>query len=178
MKRFLSFLLGLFLLVLIGTFLFLYVDYSSFTAYQQQLQSYSWFEPTLYSMVAAGLLLALILIVYSFTPSHKKRGLYLSYNDGEIYMNKRSIEKVVLRTLDKYEAVRQPSVSIKMYQKKQKSYMDIATEFFVGPTGNVQSLLERIKEDIKEQTEHFSEVPVREVKVNVVDQKALNKRVI
>lgn len=178
MKRFLSFLLGLFLLILIGTFTFLYVDNPRLTEYQEQLVSYSWFELTLYILAAVGLILALAFIIYSFTPSHKKRGLYLSYNDGEIYMNKRSIEKVVLRTLDKYEAVRQPSVSINMYQKKHKSYMDIATEFFVGPTGNVQSLLERIKEDIKEQTEHFSEVPVREVKVNVVDQKALNKRVI
>ncbi|MBM7699649.1 alkaline shock response membrane anchor protein AmaP [Kurthia huakuii] len=178
MKRFLSFLLGLFLLVLIGTFLFLYVDYSSFTAYQQQLQSYSWFEPTLYSMAAAGLLLALILIVYAFTPSHKKRGLYLSYNDGNIYMNKRSIEKVVLHTLNKYDAVRQPIVTIRMYQKKHKSYIDIATEFFVLPTGNIQTLLERIKEDIKIQTEHFSEIPVREVNIKVLDQKELKKRVI
>lgn len=178
MKRFLSFLLGLFLLVLIGTFLFLYVDYASLAPYQEQLRSYNWFEPTFYSMVAAGLLLALILIVYSFTPSHKKRGLYLSYNDGNIYMNKRSIEKVVLHTLNKYDAVRQPIVTIRMYQKKHKSYIDIATEFFVLPTGNIQTLLERIKEDIKIQTEHFSEIPVREVNVKVVDQKALNKRVI
>lgn len=35
-----------------------------------------------------------------------------------------------------------------------------------------------MRQDVKDTTEHFSELPVRDVKVNVLDQKLLNKRVI
>lgn len=52
------------------------------------------------------LVVALGLIIFALKPSHKKRGLYLRYPDGEIYLNKKSIEKNVQLTLAKYDDIR------------------------------------------------------------------------
>lgn len=178
MKRFISFLFGLFLLALIGVFTFLYVDNSNIRQYQEDLLAQNWFEPTLLACAIVGLLIALGFVIFGLKPSHKRSGLYLKFNDGEIYMDKKSIEKVVLHTIERYDAIRQPTVKAKLYQKKKMSYIDISVDMLVAQTDNVQSLLTSLKEDIKTQTEHFSEMPVQDIKLNVLDQKSVKKRVL
>lgn len=150
----------------------------SIRPYQQDLQQYSWFLPALYW--ASGLLMfvALLLVLLAFRPSYKSRGLHLSYQDGELYIDKKSIEKTVLHTIRKYDEVRQPSVDVQLFQKKQTSYIDVKVDLFVTQTANIQSYLKTIREDIKVNAERFAELPVREVSLNLLDQKSLNKRVL
>ena len=178
MKRLLSFLFGLFLLALIGVYTFLYINHSSIKDYQEKLQNQSWFDQTLLICSIVGLVIAIGFLVYAFKPSHKKNGLFLKYSDGEIFMNKKSIEKVVLHTIDRYDAIRQPSVKAYLFQKKNLSYIDVSVDMLVAQTENVQTLLEKLREDIKFETERFSELPVHDVKLNVIDQKTVKKRVI
>lgn len=178
MKRFISLLFGLLIVVVTGTLIFLVLDQPEIARYQQQLLTFNWFWPTLWTLIGMLLVVALGLIIFALKPSHKKRGLYLRYPDGEIYLNKKSIEKNVQLTLAKYDDIRQPSIDVTLYQTKKASYMDVAVSLLVAQTSNVQTLLETIREDVKASAEHFSELPVREVKLNVLDQKALNKRVI
>lgn len=65
-----------------------------------------------------------------------------------------------------------------LYQKRQSSYMDVFVDVFVTETTNVQSYVESLRQDIKDSAERFAELPVREVKIHVLDQKTMKKRVI
>lgn len=178
MKRILNFILGLWIFVVVGVLLFLFIDSSTIRTYQDDLLQYSWFNPTLYWVAGALLVFSLFIIFWSFRPSYKSRGLLLSYSDGDIFINKKSIEKTVLHTVQKYDGVRQSSVNTQLFQKKKSSYIDITVELFVIQTDNIQSYLQEIREDIKKTTENFAELPVREVTLNIKDQKSLNKRVL
>lgn len=178
LKRFISFLFGLLIIIVVGSLALLTVDVPNWWKYSLLFQQYTWIVPTIWGLTALLLLIALGFIIFAFWPSHKKRGLYLKYDDGEIYMNKKSIEKNVQHTVSKYDAVRQPSIDVTMYQTKKASYLDIAVDLLVAQTDNVQTLLTTMREDIKQNVEHFSELPVRDVSINVLDQKALKKRVI
>ncbi|MEE1132295.1 MAG: alkaline shock response membrane anchor protein AmaP [Caryophanon sp.] len=178
MKRFVQFFVGLWIVVVTGVFLFIYIDYEPIAEYQRTLQRYDWFEPALYW--TAGLLAAfgLLLLLLSFRPSYKSRGLVMSYDDGELFINKKSIEKNVLHTVRQYSDVRQPSIKVDLYQKRQSSYMDVFVEAFVTNSVNAQSYIEALRQDIKASAESFAELPVREVKIHVLDQKTLKKRVL
>lgn len=178
MKRLLNFILGLWIFVVVGVLLFLFIDNKSLSSYQEKLLQYSWFTPTVYWVAGLLLLLALLFIIWSFIPSHKARGLLLNYPDGEVHISKKSIEKTVLHTVQKYEGVRQPSADVKLFKKKNASYIDVSVDLFITKTDNIQTYLSTIRDDIKERTEHFSELAVREVKLNLLDQKSLNKRVL
>lgn len=119
MKRLLSFIFALVLLVTTAVLLFLYVDVPSWALYQQELRSYNWFQPTLYSLVAIVLIVAIIMLIFGLSPSHKKRNLTLEYGDGDMSFNKRAIEKNIQHTVEKYQDVRQPSIAVNLYQKKK-----------------------------------------------------------
>lgn len=178
MKRLFSFLFAFVLLVTIAILMFLYVDIPSWALYQQELRSYSWFYPTLYSLVGIVLVIALIMIIFGLLPSHKKRSLTLKYGDGDVSLNKRAIEKNIQHTVEKYPEVRHPSIAVHLYQKQKAAYIDIVLDVFIAQTETIQTLVKTVRQDVKNATEHFSELPVRDVKVNVLDQKLLNKRVI
>lgn len=178
MKRFVSFIVSVILLVTLGVMGFLLLNQPEVATYQQTLREYEWFHPTLLSLFIVSVVIAFAILIFSLSPSYKKRGLYLKFDDGEIYMNKKSIEKNVQHTLAKYDDVRQPSIDVTLYQKKHASYVDIHVNMLMARTEQVQTLLETIRNDLKESTEHFSELPVREVSLNVLDQKALNQRVL
>jgi uncharacterized alkaline shock family protein YloU len=177
-KRLWSLILGLLILVTVGTLLFLIIDYKDFTKYQEDLWNTSWFEPTIYSVAGVLLFIGLLYIIYALRPSYKSNKLVLNYADGEVSINKKSIEKNVLHTVKQYDAIRQPSIDVKLYQKKQSSYVDIKVDLFVTEVENIQSYLEQLRQHIKQNTEHFAELPVRDVTLNVLDQKTLKKRVL
>lgn len=178
MKRFFSFLFGLLILIVVGVLSFL--AFENFLPYRVELLLLQtpWFLPTIGVLIGLLVIAAIGFIIFALKPSHKKRGLYLEYDDGEIYLNKKSIEKTVQHTVAKYDDIRQPKVDVTLYQTKQASYLDIAVDLLVAQTSNVQTLLTTLREDIKQSAEHFSELPVRDVTINVIDQKALKKRVI
>lgn len=177
-KRIFYFILGLWIFITVGIYLFLYIDISAIQKYQDTLQQYSWFNPTLYWTSGLLMLLAFLLLIWSFRPSHKAQGLLLSYPDGEIFINKKSIEKTVLHTLNKYDGIRQPAAKVKLFKKSSTSFIDIDVDLFVLQTENIQAYLSTIREDIKTTTENFSELAVREVNINLLDQKDLSNRVL
>ncbi|WP_026023748.1 alkaline shock response membrane anchor protein AmaP [Mammaliicoccus lentus] len=179
MRRLKNFFLGLFIIVVVGTLLFMYLDISQITSYQQELLKYNWFQPTL--IVCAGVLIffGLLMFFAAFKPTHKKPGLHRDYEDGHIYITRNSIEKCVYRTIQKYDEVRQPNVIAKLYNKKNNSYATIKADFFVvSETNGIQSLTENMKNDIKQNVEHFSEIPVKNIEINVRDQKTSDTRVL
>lgn len=178
MKRLLSFLYGLVLFIATALLLFLIIDQSSWAMYQEQLRAYDWFMPAVYSVVGVLIVIAIIMVIFALSPSHKKRNVALKYCQGNLMLNKKSIEKNVRYTVAKYEDIREPNVSVQMYDKKKTSYIDIVVDVFIAQTTNVQTLIKTMRGDVKETTEHFSQLPVRDVKINVLDQKLLNKRVI
>ena len=66
-----------------------------------------------------------------------------------------------------------------MYNKKNNSYATIKADFFVvSETNGIQSLTENMKNDIKQNVEHFSEIPVKNIEINVRDQKTSDTRVL
>ncbi|MER2192746.1 MAG: alkaline shock response membrane anchor protein AmaP [Solibacillus sp.] len=178
MKRILSFLFGLWILLVVGVLLFVFLDIDSLQSDQQELQQYRWFLPTVYWSAGLLMFVALVMMLFAFRPSYKSKGLLLSYQDGELYIDKKSIEKTVLHTIRKYDHVLQPSVNVQLFQKKQSSYIDVNVDLFVIQTANIQTYLQTIREDIKANAESFAELPVREVSLNLLDQKMLNKRVL
>lgn len=178
MKRIWYFLIGLWILVTVGVLLFIVIDYEPFVTYQEQLVNYSWFWPTLYWTAGLLMFAGLVHLLLAFRPSYKSHKLVMDFPDGELQINKKSIEKNVLHTVRQYDAIRQPSIDVKLFQKKQSSYMDVNVDVFVTQVENVQSYLTQLRDDIKRNAEYFAELPVREVNLNVLDQKTLKKRVL
>ena len=159
MRRLKNFFLGLFIIVVVGTLLFMYLDISQITSYQQELLKYNWFQPTLIACAGVLIFFGLLMLFAAFKPTHKKPGLHRDYEDGHIYITRNSIEKCVYRTIQKYDEVRQPNVIAKLYNKKNNSYATIKADFFVvSETNSIQSLTENMKNDIKQNVEHFSEI--------------------
>ncbi len=178
-RRLKNFFLGLFIIVVVGTLLFMYLDISEIKRYQQELLKYNWFEPTLIACAGVLIFFGILMFFATFKPTHKKPGLHRDYEDGHIYITRNSVEKCVYRTIQKYDEVRQPNVISKLYNKKNKSYATIKADFFVvSDTGQIQTLTDRIKSDIKENVEHFSEIPVKNIEINVRDQKSSDTRVL
>ena len=66
----------------------------------------------------------------------------------------------------------------KLYNKKDKSYIDVKTDFLVPNDVQATSLVEGIRSDIKQNIEYFAEIPVRKLEVNVRDQKTSGPRVL
>ncbi|GEK32869.1 alkaline shock response membrane anchor protein AmaP [Kurthia sibirica] len=178
MKRILALSFGLLIVVVVGVLLYFNMEIPRKWNYKNELLQYSWFEPTLYTLSTLLFVIACALIIFACKPSNKKRGLYLKYGDGTIYINKKSIEKNVLHTIAKYDGIRQPSATVILYQKKKASFIDIHVDLFIAEATTIQRLLTTMRTDIKKTTEHFSELPVRKVTINVLDQKILKKRVI
>ena len=178
-RRLKNFFLGLFIIVVVGTLLFMYLDISQITSYQQELLKYNWFQPTLIACAGVLIFFGLLMFFAAFKPTHKKPGLHRDYEDGHIYITRNSIEKCVYRTIQKYDEVRQPNVIAKLYNKKNNSYATIKADFFVvSETNGIQSLTENMKNDIKQNVEHFSEIPVKNIEINVRDQKTSDIRVL
>ncbi|OAO28422.1 hypothetical protein AXY37_10780 [Mammaliicoccus lentus] len=179
MRRLKNFFLGLFIIVVVGALLFMYLDISQITSYQQELLKYNWFQPTLIACAGVLIFFGLLMFFAAFKPTHKKPGLHRDYEDGHIYITRNSIEKCVYRTIQKYDEVRQPNVIAKLYNKKNNSYATIKADFFVvSETNGIQSLTENMKNDIKQNVEHFSEIPVKNIEINVRDQKTSDTRVL
>lgn len=158
------------LLIATATLLFLISNSPSWT-----IDKKGWFKPAIYSVF--GLFIALMVLV-AFTSSRKKRQTSFADHEGELLLNKRAIEKNIRYTIAKYEDVRQPNISVQMYDKQKTSYIDIAIDVFIGQTTNAQMLKKKIRQDVKTSTEHFSQLPVRNVKINMVDQKLMDKRIM
>ena len=132
--------------------------------------SYNWFQPLLIGLSALLVLIGIILVFSIFKPTYRKPGLYKDYNDGHIYVSRKAVEKSAYDTLTKYDEIRQPNVVTKLYNKKNNSYIDIKADFLVPNDVQVKSLTESIRSDIKHNVEHFTEMPVRKLEINVRDQ--------
>ena len=172
MKRLKNFILGLLIVVIVGFLLFMYIDHQSIKQYQNYFYQFNWFQPLLIGLAGFLILIGLILFFSAFKPTHRKPGLYKDYSDGHIYVSRKSIENTVYDTLKQYDDIRQPNVISKLYNKKNNSYIDIKADYLVPTsTTNVQTLNEKIRKDIKESVEHFAEIPVRKLEINVRDQR-------
>lgn len=172
MNRLKNFILGLLIVVIVGFLLFMYIDYKPITQYQNYFYQFNWFLPLLIGLSALLILIGLILFFSTFKPTHRKPGLYKTYSDGHIYVSRKSIENTVYDTIKKYDDIRQPNVVSKLYNKKNNSYIDIKADYLVPSSAvSIQSLNERVREDIKENVERFSELPVRKLEINVREQR-------
>lgn len=178
MKRIKNFILGLLIVVIVGVLLFMYLDDSRISKYQDYLLQYSWFKPTLIGLAAFLILIGLILVFSLFKPTHRKPGLYKNYEDGHIYVSRKAVEKSAYDTVVKYDEIRQPNVVAKLYNKKKNPHITIKADFFVPGDVQVGSLTEQVREDIKKNVEHFTEIPVKKLEVNVRDQKSSGQRVL
>ncbi|MCO4346534.1 alkaline shock response membrane anchor protein AmaP [Staphylococcus agnetis] len=172
MKRLKNFILGLLIVVIVGFLLFMYIDHQSIKQYQNYFYQFNWFQPLLIGLAGLLILIGLILFFSAFKLTHRKPGLYKDYSDGHIYVSRKSIENTVYDILKQYDDIRQPNVISKLYNKKNNSYIDIKADYLVPTsTTNVQTLNEKIRNDIKESVEHFAEIPVRKLEINVRDQR-------
>ncbi|UXR77936.1 alkaline shock response membrane anchor protein AmaP [Staphylococcus sp. IVB6227] len=172
MRRLKNFCLGLLMVVIVGFLLFMYLDYEPIKQYQNYFYQYEWFQPLLIGLSAFLILIGFILFFSSFKPTHRKPGLYQDYQDGHIYISRKSIENTALDTIKKYDEIRQPNVVAKLYNKKNHNFVDIKADFLVPTTAvNIQSLTEQVRADVKESVERFSEMPVRKLEINVRDQR-------
>jgi len=177
-KRLKNFILGLLIVAIVGFLLFMYIDDSRIQSYQDYFLQFNWFQPLLIGLAGLLILIGLVLVLSIFKPTHRKPGLYKNFDDGHIYVSRKAVEKTIYDTIAKYDQVRQPNVVSKLYNKKNKSFIDIKADFFVPNHVQVKSLTESIRADIKSNVEHFTEIPVRKLEVNVRDQKTSGPRVL
>ena len=178
MHRFKNFILGLLIVAIVGFLLFMYIDDSRIKHYQDYFLQFNWFQPLLIGLSALLVLIGIILVFSIFKPTYRKPGLYKDYNDGHIYVSRKAVEKSAYDTLVKYDEIRQPNVVTKLYNKKNNSYIDIKADFLVPNDVQVKSLTESIRSDMKHNVEHFTEMPVRKLEINVRDQKSAGQRVL
>ena len=179
MKRLKNFILGLLIVAIVGFLLFMYIKDSRIKSYQDYFLQFNWFQPLLIGLAGLLILIGLILVLSIFKPTYRKPGLYKDFDDGHIiYVSRKAVEKSAYDTITKYDQVRQPNVVSKLYNKKNKSFIDIKADFFVPNNVQVKSLTESIRSDIKNNVEHFTEIPVRKLEVNVRDQKTSGPRVL
>lgn len=177
LKRLISFLIGLIVFLGIGALALMVFDIPQLSDIQRQLSGYEWFEPTLYILTALIVFIALIFLLFAFSTSYKKRGIYERFEDGDIYITKQTIENHVKQAIEKYDDVRQPTVAVKLHQRSKDSYLDIMIDMLVTRP-DTQVLFEQMYSDIKASTEQFAEMPVRHLKFQPIDQKELRRRVI
>ncbi|SUK58722.1 Uncharacterised protein [Staphylococcus aureus] len=156
MKRLKNFILGLLIVVIVGFLLFMYIQDGRITEYQDYFLQFEWFQPLLISLASLLILIGLILVFSIFNLRIEKPGLYKDFDDGHVYVSRKAVEKTAFDTVAKYDQVRQPNVVAKLYNKKNKSYIDIKTDFFVPNNVQVQSLTEAIRADIKKNVEYFN----------------------
>ena len=172
MRRIKNFTIGILIVTVVSSLLFMYIDHQSIKQYQNYFYQFNWFQPLLIGLAGFLILIGLILFFSAFKPTHRKPGLYKDYSDGHIYVSRKSIENTVYDTLKQYDDIRQPNVISKLYNKKNNSYIDIKADYLVPTsTTNVQTLNEKIRNDIKESVEHFAEITVRKLEINVRDQR-------
>ncbi|OFV04272.1 MULTISPECIES: alkaline shock response membrane anchor protein AmaP [Staphylococcus] len=175
MRRLKNFILGLIIVVVVGMLVFMLAKVPQIPqveTYQQQLLTFAWFLPVLFTLAGLLIVLGIILVFSLFAPTHRKPGLYKFYKDGHIYISRKSIEKVVYDTMANYEQLMQPNVVTKCYSKKKKSYIDVKAYFFLPDDTHARTLTENVRTDIKKNVEYFTEIPVRKLEVNVKDQKS------
>lgn len=177
-KRLKNFILGLLIVAIVGFLLFMYIKDSRIKNYQDYFLHFNWFQPLLIALAGLLILIGIILVLSTFKPTHRKPGLYKDFDDGHIYVSRKAVEKSAYVTITKYDQVRQPNVVSKLYTKKNKSFIDIKADFFVPNNVQVKTLSESIRSDIKHNVEHFTEIPVRKLEVNVRDQKISGPRVL
>ena len=177
-KRLKNFILGLLIVVIVGFLLFMYIKDSRISQYQDYFLQFNWFQPLLIGLAGLLILIGLILVLSIFKPTYRKPGLYKEFDDGHVYVSRKAVEKTVYDTIAKYDQVRQPNVVTKMYNNKKKSFIDIKADYFVPNNVQATSLTESIRADIKQNVEHFTEMPVRKLEVNVKDQKTSGPRVL
>lgn len=178
MKRLKNFILGLLIVVIVGFLLFMYIRDSRISQYQNYFLQFNWFQPLLIALAVLLVIIGLILVFSIFKPTHRKPGLYKDYDDGHIYVSRKAVEKTAYDTVAKYDQIRQPNVVSKLYNKKNRSFIDMKVDFFVPSDVQVQSLTEAIRSDVKQNVENFAEFPVRKLEVNVRDQKSSGPRVL
>ncbi|MCH8656419.1 alkaline shock response membrane anchor protein AmaP [Staphylococcus lugdunensis] len=178
MKRLKNFILGLLIVVIVGFLLFMYIQDSRISEYQDYFLQFNWFQPLLIGLATFLILIGLILVFSIFKPTYRKPGLYKDFDDGHVYISRKAIERTAYDTLKNYDQVRQPNVITKLYNKKDKSYIDVKTDFLVPNDVQATSLVEGIRSDIKQNIEYFAEIPVRKLEVNVRDQKTSGPRVL
>ncbi|MCD8915850.1 alkaline shock response membrane anchor protein AmaP (plasmid) [Staphylococcus sp. IVB6181] len=175
MRRLKNFILGILIVAVVGMLVFMLVkvpQVPQVDTYQQQLLTFAWFLPVLFTLAGLLILLGIILIFSLFAPTHRKPGLYKIYSDGHIYISRKSIDKVALDTMAQYDQLMQPNVVTKCYSKKKKSYIDLKADFFLPDQSHAQTITENVRTDIKKNVEYFAEVPIRKLEVNVKDQKS------
>lgn len=129
MKRLKNFILGLLIVVIVGFLLFMYIQDSRISEYQDYFLQFNWFQPLLIGLAAFLILIGLILVFSIFKPTYRKPGLYKDFDDGHVYISRKAIERTAYDTLKNYDQVRQPNVITKLYNKKDKSYIDVKTDF-------------------------------------------------
>ena len=178
MKRLKNFILGLLIFVIVCFLLFMYIQDSRISEYKYYFLKFYWFLPLLIGLAAFLILIGLILVFSIFKPTYRKPGLYKDFDDGHVYISRKAIERTAYDTLKNYDQVRQPNVITKLYNKKDKSYIDVKTDFLVPNDVQATSLVEGIRSDIKQNIEYFAEIPVRKLEVNVRDQKTSGPRVL
>ncbi|MGO3048421.1 alkaline shock response membrane anchor protein AmaP [Staphylococcus casei] len=178
MKRLKNFILGLLIVVIVGFLLFMFIKDSRISKYQDYLLQFNWFIPTLIALSALLILIGLILVFSLFKPTYRKPGLYKDFEDGHIYVSRKAVEKSAYDTIVQYDEVRQPNVIAKLYNKKKKSHIVLKADFFVPGDVQVKSLTEEIRNEVKQNVEHFTELPVSKLEINVRDQKSSGKRVL
>ena len=92
MKRLKNFILGILIVVIVGFLLFMYIQDSRISQYQDYFKQFNWFEPTLIGLAALLIIIGLILVFSLFKPTYRKPGLYKDFEDGHIYVSRKAVE--------------------------------------------------------------------------------------
>ncbi|WP_059103237.1 alkaline shock response membrane anchor protein AmaP [Shouchella shacheensis] len=120
-------------------------------------------------------LMSFAFLVASFTrSSNSEKELQVRTDMGTIGISKQSIESTTLKSIRRFEGMRQIDVEARIFAKNEQVRLSITYTPF-GPSP-VQQTAKQMQESVKRDVESWLEVSVREVRIYVIDANAKSSK--
>lgn len=179
MKRILSFLFGLLLMIFLIYYIATLTSYTLIKSWVDQVQSFNEFTMIHYIVLAVLLIISISFIVWAFRPSYKKNKLSWNTPNGRLIVSRKAIDSYIEKTVNRFDNVRIVSVHTTLKSKNNKrSIESIVRILWVPSDDSSEYSIENINSSIQKKLEEFTNAHVEKVKLIVTDQQKTKKKVI
>ncbi|WP_042358880.1 alkaline shock response membrane anchor protein AmaP [Geomicrobium sp. JCM 19055] len=180
MNRFTQFIIGLnsFLTLLLVTAVLL----SIFDVYSVMLQIELWPNTAELFWVLIGILsfIALVNLILFFSsfrmggPPRSRGQLDVRTQNGTLSISQQTIDSTIYRSVKRFEGIRAITIRSRIHSEEES--LEIAISFSVIGNEPVQQLASKVQRAVKEDVEHFLEVAVSTVQVNIKEPEPDNSQ--
>ncbi|KOO48604.1 alkaline shock response membrane anchor protein AmaP [Priestia koreensis] len=132
-----------------------------------------WFYYTILSISAFLAVIFFIFILTGLFSRPPGKQMAIVTGEGKITISKATIESAALRSIRHFEGIRSPEVQALIHPRKEQVDVRIDCSLF-GRTG-LPTLAKEMQEDVKQTLESLLELPVRSVRIHLMDVKTRKK---